>query len=80
MIKKIIHLADIHIRNNQRYEEYTEQLLKFIDKCKEICEPYEEDEVRIVICGDIFHSKNNISPELFILWNMNAGLLYTINS
>ena len=65
MIKKIIHLADIHIRNNQRYEEYTEQLIKFIDKCKEICEPYEENEVRIVICGDIFHSKNNISPELF---------------
>ena len=78
MIKKIIHLADIHIRNNQRYEEYTEQLLKFIDKCKEICEPYEEDEVRIVICGDIFHSKNNISPELFSFTSTFLRQLETI--
>ncbi len=78
MIKKIIHLADIHIRNNQRYEEYTEQLIKFIDKCKEICENYEEDEVRIVICGDIFHSKNNISPELFSFTSTFLRQLETI--
>ena len=64
-IKKVIHTADIHIRNFHRMEEYAEQLTKFIEKCKEICEPYKQDEVRILICGDILHSKNNISPNLF---------------
>jgi len=63
-IKRIIHCADIHIRNYQRLDEYAEQLEKFIAKCREIAEPYEKDEVRIVISGDIIHQKNTISPEL----------------
>lgn len=62
-IKKVIHCSDIHIRNFQRMEEYAEQLTKFIEKCKEIVEPYEQDEVRIVISGDIMHQKNDLSPE-----------------
>ena len=65
IIKKIIHVSDIHIRNFQRFEEYTEQLLSFIEKCKKICDGYSSDEIRIVICGDLFQSKNTISPELF---------------
>ena len=64
MIKKVIHCADIHIRNYQRLEEYGEQLAKFVEKCKEIAEPYEKDEVRIVISGDLMHQKNTITPEL----------------
>ena len=35
-----------------------------IEKCKEICEPFEKDEVRIVIAGDLIDQKNNITPEL----------------
>lgn len=66
-IKKIIACADIHIRNFARQEEYAEQLTKFIDACKEIAEPYEKDEVRIVIVGDILHQKNNISPDLITI-------------
>lgn len=65
-IKKIIQVADIHIRNLKRHEEYLEQLNKFIDKCKEITKPYKKDEVRILICGDIIHSKNQISNELIV--------------
>lgn len=65
MVKLIIHTADIHIRANQRFEEYNEQFMKFIDKCKELSEPYEKDEIRIVICGDIVHQKINVSNELY---------------
>lgn len=65
MIKKIIHLSDVHIRNFLRMDEYGEQLTKFIEKCKEIAEPYDRDEIRILIAGDLIHQKNTISPELF---------------
>lgn len=64
MIKVVIHTADLHIRNFQRMEEYTEQLSKFTKKVEEIAKNYEPDEVRIVISGDIVHSKTTISPEL----------------
>lgn len=66
MIKCIIHLADIHIRNFVRLEEYSEQLTKVVDKCKEIASKYNKDEVRIVISGDLVHSKNTISNELMV--------------
>ena len=65
MIKCVIHVADIHIRNVLRHEEYSEQLIKFINKCKDIASKFEKDEVRIVIAGDLVHQKNNISNELF---------------
>lgn len=64
MIKKIIHLADIHIRNFQRLEEYTAKLNELESKIAEITKPYDIDEVRILIAGDIVHSKNSISNEL----------------
>lgn len=66
MIKLVIHTADIHIRNVMRHEEYGEQLGKFIEKCKELAAPYEKDEVRIVISGDLVHQKNTISNELMV--------------
>lgn len=65
-IKCIIHIADVHIRNFQRLEEYSEQLTKVVEKCKEITSKYDKEEVRIVICGDIAHSKNLISNELIV--------------
>ncbi len=66
MVKKVIQCADLHIRNYQRLEEYAEQLNRFVESCKTIAEPYEKDEVRIVICGDICHSKTSISNELIV--------------
>ena len=65
-IKCIIHIADVHIRNFQRLEEYSEQLTKVVEKCKEIASKYDKDEVRIVISGDLVHSKNTISNELMV--------------
>ena len=66
MIKCIIHCADIHIRNFMRYEEYSEQLDKFINECEKIASNYERDEVRILIAGDIVNQKNTISNELIV--------------
>lgn len=63
-VKLVIQVADVHIRNVLRHEEYAQQLNAFIDKVEKIVEPYEKDEVRIVICGDLVHQKNNISNEL----------------
>lgn len=55
---KIIHLADIHIRNtNSRHDEYREVFKKVYKKIEE----YKDDEKCIVICGDIFDSKTNLS-------------------
>jgi DNA repair exonuclease SbcCD nuclease subunit len=67
MIKKIIQIADIHIRNVIRHEEYEEELGLLVSKCAEIASHYEKDEVRIALCGDIVHQKNTISNELFII-------------
>lgn len=66
MVKKIIHVSDIHIRNFKRLSEYSEQLNLFIEKVKEETNDYQYDEIRIVISGDICHQKTNISPELMV--------------
>ena len=67
MIKKIIHVSDIHLRNFKRLEEYQQQLQKFINYCNDIVKDYGNENVRIVITGDLFHSKNEISNECYIL-------------
>mgnify|MGYP003332779924 CR=1 FL=1 len=72
MIKKIIHIADIHIRTIQLHDLYKEQFKKLI---KEIESHYIKwnnegvkfDEIRIVIAGDIAHQKINISNEQLML-------------
>lgn len=68
MIKKIIHTADIHLKrtfsDEWEKERYDVILQRFIEKCKEESNGYENDEIRIVICGDLFHNKNNISNDL----------------
>lgn len=66
-IKLIIQCSDIHVRNTQRHEEYAEQLGIFIEKCRDLASAYRKEEVRIVVCGDLLHQKNNITPELFSL-------------
>lgn len=68
MIKTVIHAGDIHIRNLRRQEEYQERLSAFIEECKRIVSEHNSpEEVRIVITGDILHSKLDISSEGYIL-------------
>lgn len=66
MIKCVIQCGDIHIRPYLRLDEYAEQLEKFVSMATEVAKGYEKDEVRIVLCGDIVHSKLTISNELMV--------------
>lgn len=66
MIKFIYHTADLHIRLYKRHDEYREQFQKFFDSVKQHMKDNEltREEVRIVIAGDVVHSKNQLTPEL----------------
>jgi len=65
MIKKIIQIADYHVRTYKRHEEYIEQTEKFSNQIKELLSDYDRDEVRLAIIGDIVHQKISVSNEQF---------------
>ncbi len=72
MIKKIIHIADLHIRTIQLHELYKEQFQKLLDELSVkflewVDENISHNEIRIVIAGDIAHQKINISNEQLLL-------------
>jgi len=78
MIKKIVHIADLHIRTIQMHDLYKEQFEKLIEEIREhsiqwTSEGVEWNEIRIVIAGDIAHQKINISNEQLLLtsWFLN---------
>lgn len=78
MIKKIIHIADLHIRTIQMHELYKEQFEKLIVEIREhsaqwTSEGVKWDEIRIVVAGDVAHQKINISNEQLLLtsWFLN---------
>ena len=54
---RIAHAADIHIRNLKYHYEYKEVFNQFYESLKE------ENVDCIVLCGDIAHTKTQISPE-----------------
>ncbi len=67
MVKKIIHIADLHIRTIQMHDLYKTQFEKLlIDLTVELGD-VNYDETRIVIAGDIAHQKINISNEQLML-------------
>ena len=59
-LKKIYHIADVHIRNVKRHKEYRQVFLKMFD---EIRKRGTEDAI-IYLAGDIAHAKLELSPEL----------------
>lgn len=65
MIKRVYHLADIHVRNYHRMEEYAEQLEKIRAYIDEDVRNIGKEECRIVISGDIVDSKTSVSNELY---------------
>ena len=72
MIKKIIHIADLHIRTIQLHDLYKEQFQKLLDELSVkflewVDENISHNEIRIVIAGDIAHQKINISNEQLLL-------------
>ena len=72
MVKKIIHIADLHIRTIQMHELYKKQFDLFLSELSQKCSEWSNEnishnDVRIVIAGDIAHQKINISNEQLLL-------------
>lgn len=63
MIKKIIHIGDVHIRNLKRLDEMRDMLEKFISECKVIVDKEGAESVRICVCGDVFENHISVSNE-----------------
>ena len=63
MIKKIFHLADIHIVNQLDKRPYDQMIKQAIAEIYKEIKKYNKDEVRIVIVGDIYHQKIKTSKE-----------------
>src|SRR6056300_1817475 len=59
-IKKIYHIADVHIRNLKRHSEYRDVFSQLYGY---ILTTMEENDI-IVIAGDIVHAKTDMSPEV----------------
>ena len=67
MIKKIVHIADIHIRTYRLHEEYKEVFITFLDQLRDQIKGFDKSEVRIAVVGDLVHQKIIISNEQLIL-------------
>lgn len=67
MITKVLHLSDIHIRNFKRHEEYKDVLVRFLEQARSISEENGKEQTRILIAGDIVHSKIVVSNEQTLL-------------
>lgn len=66
-------MSDIHIRRFQLHDLYRRQFNLFLSDLEDKTTNYNVDEIRIVITGDIFHEKINISNEQVLLasWLFN---------
>lgn len=66
-VNKIIACSDIHVPALKGIEELKQILQSFIDDCKKVVEEEgDKSNVRIVVCGDIFHNKLSITNESII--------------
>lgn len=64
MINKIIACSDIHVPSVKGIDELKCQMKRFIDKCKKIIKDEDDaSNVRVVVCGDVFHQKIAITSE-----------------
>ena len=68
MIKKVFHLADLHIPNNSKERPYMDMIKQCLAELLKETKKYDKDEFRIVVVGDIFHDKikaNNEAKRMF---------------
>jgi DNA repair exonuclease SbcCD nuclease subunit len=70
MVKKIVHLSDLHVRTFKRHLEYQEVSVDLFKSLKKVLNGYNREEIRIVIVGDLVHQKITISNEqiMFLSW------------
>lgn len=57
-----VHISDIHIRLSSRFKEYSSVFKSFISKIKKL-----QHKTIVVITGDLFHTKNELTPDCIIL-------------
>ena len=60
--EKILHIADIHIRNYKRHTEYRQVFEQLYEAAKDL-----PQNSIIYIAGDLVHNKIDMSPELIQL-------------
>ena len=63
-VNNVIHIADVHIRNFKRHDEYESVFNRLYDYCKE--EVQRDVNTIIYLAGDIVHAKTDMSPELIV--------------
>ena len=63
-VDNVIHIADVHIRNFKRHDEYESVFQRVYDYCRE--EVGQNKNTIIYLAGDIVHSKTDMSPELIV--------------
>ena len=66
---RFAHIADTHIRNLKYHKEYREVFAQLYEKLRELKPDY------IIHCGDIAHTKTQISPEFV---EMCSGFLKSL--
>lgn len=67
MVKRIIHIADLHIRTYQLHDLYRKQFYLLLEDLEKQVDGFDFSEIRVVIVGDIAHNKINISNEQMML-------------
>ena len=81
-MRKIIHIADIHIPNNIVAKKHAEMFKSLLSEIGKELEGVGEKNVRIVIAGDIFHQKIKVSNEAMKMFHTFLNCLnrmcYTI--
>ena len=78
MIKKVFHIADLHIPNNEEKRPYMEMIKKALAELLKETKKYDKDEIRIVIVGDIFHNKIKTSNEAKKMFHETLNYLNVI--
>lgn len=70
MIRYIIAISDIHVRNFKRMDEMEVFLEKTVQFCSDFVNEHNPEEVRIVIAGDVFDQKITVSNEstVYVSW------------
>ena len=63
-VDNVIHIADVHIRNFKRHDEYESVFQRVYDYCRE--EVQQNKNTIIYLAGDIVHAKTDMSPELIV--------------
>lgn len=78
-IKKVIHIADLHIPNKCESRPYNKMLLEnFIPKVKECVNNMSKDEFRIILVGDTFCDKIKSSNEARTMFHETLNHLNAI--